>query len=139
MKVTLRFLAHATEGLFKPTPSRLQQQLAVWEGRLGRPAVEALEQGKVLFRTAYIGAVGMVALFVVFTLLHSPAVAVVCMILAFGIDVPMLILASVSMTRMEKFVSAKYGLNRPLRPPLSFRVLRTPEGFDRWLLLLPRN
>jgi hypothetical protein len=123
------------EGIFKPSQARVQRQLSVWEGRLGQPAVEALEQGKILFRTAYVGAVSMVALFITFTLLHAPYVALTCIVLAFAIEIPTIAWSIVCLIRMERLVRSRCGLKEPLRPPLSFRVLRSPTEFDRWVLV----
>lgn len=123
------------EGIFKPSPARVQHQLSVWEGRLGQPAVEALEQGKILFRTAYVAAVSMAALFITFTLLHAPNVALAFIFLAFAIEIPTAAWSIACLIRMERFVRSRYGLKEPLRPPLSFRVLRSPTEFDRWLLV----
>lgn len=128
-------MSKLAEGIVKPSPARLQSQLAVWEDRLGQQAVEALEQGKILFRTAYVGAVTMVALFIIFTLVHAPNVAVACIVLAFAIAIPAIAWSLASLTRMERFVRSRYGLAGPLRPPLSFRVLRSPAEFDGWLFL----
>ena len=80
----------------------------------------------------------MVALFIIFTVVHAPNAALVCIVLAFVIPIPAFAWSFALMLKMERLVRSEYTIKGPFRPPLSFRVLRSTDEFDRWLFLQTR-
>lgn len=112
----------------------MHTRLEMWEGLLGREAVESLERGKMLFNVAHLVVVILTVSYVaaVFAQLPVPGAAFLgfaCLIWFSAAGRSLYLLK-----RMESLVRQKYRIAGRFRPPLSFRKLETPEAFDAWLL-----
>lgn len=119
---------------WEPRPGIMHTRLEIWEGRLGREAVESLERGKKLFNMAHLVVVILTVLYVASVFAQLPVSGAAYLGLACLVWFPAVGRSMYLLKRMESLVRQKYRITGRFRPPLSFRRLQTPEAFDEWLL-----
>lgn len=118
----------------QPSPEKLASQAAKWRARLDEKSVLALARCRRLYTMGYIGTLLFVALFLMFNHFGAPNLGPPFAITAISCPCIFSYFAFRQARKLQSHIRSENSITGRFRPPLTFRILSSPELYDGWLL-----
>jgi hypothetical protein len=112
---------------------RVAKRLPVWEGRIGREAMEERERGLTRYIGGWLSGCLFLIGFFVGSSTHIKALAIASVIAVFAFGATVMIWGAICMVRTCKLITDRYGFPRSARRTLTPRTMRDPILFDAWV------
>jgi hypothetical protein len=112
---------------------RTAKRLALWDGRMGREALEERQRGLTLFVTGWLSVLALIVLFMIGSSNNVEPLAVTAVVATFAVALPIMTWGGVCLSRASRLIINRYGFPKNASKTLSIRTMRDPALFDRWV------
>lgn len=113
--------------------AQVEKEAAIWERRIGAPALRLCCESRVRFRSGWLVAVVGSAVFVPTILSGAPAAVTVPLVIMVLISSVSIMLSAMQPTKGYVTATMQY-LGLPEKPGITAQALQSPADFDLWLL-----